>query len=261
MYVINSVQALIDPESTETKTVYQLSKALLEESSTVSSGGTPSLYYALVLAEWILQSSDMPLEIVKDETIPPPPPVGGMMGLMSPSSKNLHSHTQPQTSAVPGAALFSPAALLKWGESHFEYWSRKGVAAEEFHLTRARQLFEQAFKKNKSLETAATLHEYCKILSMLGDMEAASAAALRVLSEFEHDSEYGNYLFYTGGIFKALGQHERANSYFFDASEVGPPRLFSKLEMMMIISRTIEEEHANDDTEEEDAYKMVGSPS
>lgn len=238
------VQALIDPDNTDVKVLYQLSKALLEESESVSSGGTPSLYSALALMEWIVyQSENKELETSGD---------GGGAGVLG-----LMGSTKSPSAKAGAQSLFSPQATLQWAEAHLELWTRKGVAAEEFHLHRAKQLFEQAFKRNSELMTAASQFSYCRVLTLLGEMEAASKVALKILTSYDHDSEYPNYLFFTGGIFKAMGQHEKANNYFFEAAQIGPPKLFTKLEMMIIISRTIEEGTADDDVEEEDAYKMV----
>lgn len=238
---------MADPASIDVKTLYQLCKVLLEESINASSGGTPSLYCALALLEWIVQ---------RDTTLLSPTSATPNAG--SDVVKVLtNGSTKSSKAAANNLTLLSPPAMIKWAEGHFELWSRKGVAAEDYHLARARQLYESAFRRRKELCTAATLHAYCKILTLLGDMEAAAAVAQKILNDFEHDGEYANYLFYTGGVFKALGQHEKANTYFFEASEVGPPKFFTKLEMMMIISRTIEQENSNEDTEEEGAYKMV----
>lgn len=196
--------------------------------------------------DWIAYQNEMK---ASEEFSSDAPAGGGMLGLMGASQK----------SAAPANApsIFSPVTTLRWALAHFEVWSRKGVAAEEIHLHRARKLFEQAFKRDPELMNAATQFSYCKVLALLGDMEAASAVALKILSSYDHDSEYPTYLFFTGGLFKALNQHEKANNYFFEASQVGPPKLFTKLEMMMIISRTIEESTADDDAEEDDAFKMV----
>jgi tetratricopeptide (TPR) repeat protein len=215
----------------------------LDESASVSSGGTPSLYYALAIMEWVLYQSDNNTQEFSEGS----QPLAGAGRLVSKAA--------PQPSA--SANLFSPAVTLKYAEAHFELWSRKGVAAEDYHLHRARQLYELAFKRSTQLLTPAAQFAYCKVLSLLGDFEAASTVALRILATCDHDADYPNYLFYTGGIFKAMGDPEKANNYFFEASQVGPPKLFSKLEMMMIISRTIEEAAADDDTEEEGAFKMV----
>ena len=239
----------MDPANADVKLLYQLSKVLLEESSSVSTGGTSSLYYALALLEWIIQN----------ESLLHKSPIDLTSGGGSVDSTKSPSPAQPSKSskaAVSSLTLLSPPAMVKWAEAHFELWSRKGVAAEEYHLTRARQLYESAFRRSQDLRTPATLHSYSRVLMLLGEMEAALAVAKMIQDEFDHDSEYANYLFFAGGICKALGMHEKANSYFFEASEIGPPKFFSKLEMMMIISRTIEQESANDETEEDGAYKM-----
>ncbi len=237
---------MIDPENTELKVLYQLSVALLDEAGSVTSGGTPSLYYAVALMDWIAYQSEMKAsEDVGSEGAAG----GGMLGLMGTSQK--------PSAPVNAPSIFSPITTLRWALAHFEVWSRKGVSAEEIHLHRARKLFEQAFKRDSELMTAAAQFSYCKVLALLGDMEAASAVALKILSSYDHDSDYPTYLFFTGGLFKALNQHEKANNFFFEASQVGPPKLFTKLEMMMIISRTIEESTADDDAEEDDAFKMV----
>ena len=55
-----------------------------------------------------------------------------------------------------------------------------------------------------------------------------------------------------------MGDYDKASTYFFEASQIGPPKFFTKLEMMIIISRTIEEQQAASEEEgEEEAYRMV----
>lgn len=231
------------------KTLYKLSKLLLEESMKASSGATDLLYYALALLEWIVLHEATLLQ----------PMIEAAAGSPQGSTKNAFngSSTKSGKTAANNLSLLSPPAMIKWAEGHFEMWSRKGVAAEDFHLARAKQLYESAFRRSKELRSPATLHAYRKVLTLLGEMEKAASVTQMIAEEFEHDSEYANYLFYAGGICKSLGLHEKANTYFFEASELGPPKFFSKLEMMMIISRTIEQESANEDSEEDGAYKMV----
>lgn len=91
----------------------------------------------------------------------------------------------------------------------------------------------------------------------MGDHQAASVAIQHVLSTFDSDAEYPNYLFFAGVIFKALGQGDAANNYFFESAQIGPPKLFSKIEMMMIISRNLEELGTDSEESGEDAYRMV----
>ena len=42
----------------------------------------------------------------------------------------------------------------------------------------------------------------------------------------QETSFFSNLLFYAGCTYKAMGQFERANDFFFDAIEAGPPNSF-----------------------------------
>lgn len=79
---------------------------------------------------------------------------------------------------------------------------------------------------------------------------------------------FSNLLFYAGCIYKAMGQFERANDFFFEAIEAGPPSSFTKIEMMMIIARNLEEmenadiksnkiEDSGDGPDNEKAFQLV----
>jgi hypothetical protein len=81
---------------------------------------------------------------------------------------------------------------------------------------------------------------------------------MTILQNFDGDPEFPNYLLQAGGILKAQGLHDQAANYFFDATQIGPPRFFSKLEMMFIISRNIEEGNKDKDEPSDDAFEMVG---
>jgi hypothetical protein len=50
---------------------------------------------------------------------------------------------------------------------------------------------------------------------------------------------------FAGGMLKAMGDFDKAGSYFFEAMNMGPPRLFSRLDMMFIVARTLEESTAD----------------
>jgi len=127
---------------------------------------------------------------------------------------------------------------------------------------------------------------YLRVLEYQGDHVAAAELVRRLLTLLDPSQEqaqssepfsaqeakakgdrFANLLFYAGCIHKALGMFERANEYFFEAIEFGPPKPLNKIEMMMIISRNLEEMHnANEnggrqgdivDTPNEDAYRMI----
>lgn len=190
---------------------------MLAEALTTIEGGSTSLYYALVLKEWILVRESQ----------------GKSFKLDTKSALNL-------------------------ARSHYELWTRLGTQTDKYHLSRARDLFTSALREGSIHHSAHNLFMYCKVLHFLGEMDAAAVAVQKLLSMYEQDPDYPNYLFFAGGIYKALGEHEKANNYFFEASQLGPPKFFSKLEMMIIVSRTIEDQKADEDGgDDDDAYKMV----
>ena len=143
-------------------------------------------------------------------------------------------------------------------EAHFEVWLRQGIASDSIHLQKARDLYHDFITKTgqPAAVPIATWLQYCRILMYLGDATTASKAITTVVQVFENDPEIPSYLFIAGAIFKALGMREQANNYFFEATQIGPPKLFTKMEMMLIISRVLEEMDADSDGNE-GAYKMV----
>lgn len=74
---------------------------------------------------------------------------------------------------------------------------------------------------------------------------------------FQGDPNSANYMFYIGALLKAEGHHDEAANFLFEATQSGPPRFFSKLDMMFIISRNIEEEGMKQGEPNEEAYEMV----
>ena len=79
---------------------------------------------------------------------------------------------------------------------------------------------------------------------------------------------FASLLFYAGCTYKALGQFERANDFFFEAIEAGPPTSFTKIEMMMIVARNLEQmedadfkssriEDSGDGPDNEKAFQLV----
>ena len=142
--------------------------------------------------------------------------------------------------------------------------------------------------------TASSLHyedwlTYLQVLQFQGDFPSAAEAIQRMLTLFDPAQEQANsdrdfsaeelrqksdrfasLLFYAGCIHKALGQFERASDFFFESIEAGPPRPFSRIEMMMVIARNLEEmqsseeatgkaAHNSPDGSDYEAYKMVKS--
>ena len=159
---------------------------------------------------------------------------------------------------IADGQTLSKEESLVLAEAHYEVWQRQGVSCELIHLQKARDLYSDYITKcgQSTSISAAIWIQYCRILMYLGQSKEASDAIKIVVSVFENDPEVPIYLFMAGAIFKALGLREEANNYFFEATQIGPPKLFTKMEMMLIISRVLEEMDADSDGNE-GAYKMV----
>lgn len=166
----------------------------------------------------------------------------------------LHNHS--------GESSILRKDLLTLARGHLEVWLLRGIAAEAHHLRRSRELYASFFQQFPEYTAARDLVDYCKVLLFLGELQLAAEVIVRVVTTFEGDPQISNYLFYAGVIFKSMGDYERASTYFFEANESGPPRYFSQIEMMTVISRNLEamSEDNTEGEENDDAYRMVGPP-
>eukprot|EP01038_Epipyxis_sp_PR26KG_P009292 gene9292-12520_t len=184
---------------------------------------------------------------------------------------NSHIGTTKDIESLYVGAVLAEFAILKGysinfkqmillAKSHHEIWYRRGVAAEEYHLLRARALFEKYFSGVDPSVVNSGMHlDYCRVLMFLGDHEAAAIEILYIINTYENDPDIASFYFYAGAIYKALNQYDQASNYFFEATQMGPPKHFSKIEMMIIISRNLEKmgSDANAEDSNEEAYKMV----
>lgn len=195
-----------------------LSDALIVQSEEQYASGVKLLYCALVVREWLFA-------------------------------------VRPGTSVA--RARRNPEDTLVLARGHFELWQRLGAFSDSFHLYRSRDLFKEYVDSLETYESSEDLLTYCKVLQHCGDMQTAAEIINIILTHFDTDVEYPNYLFYAGVINKAAGDIEKATNYFFEASQVGPPRYFSKLEMMVMISRILEESQGGLDENDDQAYEMV----
>jgi hypothetical protein len=83
--------------------------------------------------------------------------------------------------------------------------------------------------------------DYVKVLICLGEIEDAGNAMKKALSLYDRHSLRPIMLFFAGIIMKSLKKFDAASTYFFESCTEGPPKYFTKLEMMVIISRNIED--------------------
>lgn len=148
---------------------------------------------------------------------------------------------------------------LRRAHLHMSIWRQQGTFAEPYHLQKAKGIFFDHFSKHMDWNVASDWIEFMKLHLFDGNLHEAQQILLsKVIGRFETHPKYTNYLFYAGVISKALGEYDRANHYFFEATQCGPPKPFNKIDMMTIISRTLEELSNGDvEADTEDAYKMV----
>jgi tetratricopeptide (TPR) repeat protein len=150
----------------------------------------------------------------------------------------------------------TPGESRVLAKGHFDLWRFGGFEIDKYHLDKALELYTSLIESPEVNDFSALWMEYCQVLQMSGDLEKAATVMQSVLAKFEEDSDYPSFLFFAGGLYKALKLHDKASNYFFEATQIGPPKLFSKLEMMCIISRNIEESSRGAD-DSNDPYKMV----
>jgi tetratricopeptide (TPR) repeat protein len=196
-----------------------LSDSLIQEAKDTRTNETRLLYYALLLREWLYA-------------------------------------VKPGTTLR--RATMRTEDLLLLAREHFDLWQRLGVFTEPYHLTRSKELFQEYFESRPNYDDTDDLITYFKVLQHLGEVETAADIINKVITYNDQHPDYANFLFYAGVIYKALGDYDKANHYFFESQEVGPPKLLTKLDMMIIISRLLEESNREEEIDEE-AYHMVYS--
>ena len=141
---------------------------------------------------------------------------------------------------------------------HCTIWVCEGVKADLHNMDRSIELYTKIYPNYLEIyENPTFLINFGKALSYRGLFDKSYAVFELLSQKFEDHKEIPNFMFYAGCSLKALGRHDEAANYFFEATQIGPPKLFSKLEMMFIISRNIEQGMKNKDVPLADAYEMV----
>lgn len=156
---------------------------------------------------------------------------------------------------IAGSLKQWPEKHLHLAKAHLEIWRSSGPAhAESIHLDQAAYHFGKHFAAHPA-SPAADYVEYFRLLLLRGDTAGALVVSAQLLS-CEGDPRYPDYLFYTGVAYNAQGDYDRANGYFFEAMQYGPPALLTNYDCMMIISRNLERLHGSEE-EDEEGYVMV----
>lgn len=159
------------------------------------------------------------------------------------------------------------------GKCHFELWRVSTFTADPFNLTRADVWYDLAMHHMENVIDVTFWIEYSRVLESMGDSKKAVTIVQRLLFSFEESPEISTYLLYAGSAlkvpathfsyrlytatlfciqtlthlslhthaWKAQGDFDRAGSYFFEAMNLGPPRQFTRVDMLFIVARTLEE--------------------
>lgn len=146
--------------------------------------------------------------------------------------------------------------LLKYASLYLQSWNKQTNVQGDQCLNGAHDLAFEFFRKNPDWSNITDWLVYFKTLLFLGQYQSAIDVISIILKKSENDYDYPNYLFYAGVVHKANEDFDMANNYFFEATQLGPPKFFNNIEMMTIISRNLEDLE-NDDVDRDDAYKMV----
>lgn len=150
----------------------------------------------------------------------------------------------------------SHTKLMRYASLYLQSWNKQTNTQSDHCLLTAYELATEFFRRNREWNVVNDWLLYFKILLFLGYYPRAIDVITHILKKTENDYDYPNYLFYAGVVHKAYQDFEKANVYFFDATKLGPPKFFSDIEMMTIISRNLEDME-DDDTNKDTAYQMV----
>lgn len=158
---------------------------------------------------------------------------------------------------IKGVELETRENITFQAKSHSEVWRTSGIEADGYNLRKSRELYGAVMKTHEDVIDLEAWLDFSRVLQYIGDLETASKIVNKLMSRFEKHTDFPSFLFYAGGLLKALGDFDRAGSYFFESMSIGPPKLFSRLDMMFIVARTLEESTQDSDDPVEDGYRMV----
>jgi tetratricopeptide (TPR) repeat protein len=151
----------------------------------------------------------------------------------------------------------TPAELLLTARGHCQLWMQQGVECQNFNIVRSKELFQIALAHPDNSDDAHIWLEFCRVLQLMNLNDLALTIMQKIMPSLEEHPDYANYLLAYGCLLKALQKYDEAAGLFFKATQLGPPKLTTKLDMMFIISRNIEESSGTHDEAHDEAYRMV----
>eukprot|EP01031_Cornospumella_fuschlensis_P038817 gene38817-47207_t len=221
------------------------------------------LYSAVMLMEWLFAAKSHTTSPKGKSNNP------GSSSIASAITSTLTSAIS-QNAPVQHRANIKPEEALQLAKLHFTIWTSDYVYTNVYHLERAYTWFQHFFKEKPSHDVLEDLLTYFYVLQHKGDHNSAYILIKNVLSVYDSSHPlYVSLQFFAGCAAKGCGLLSDANGYFFDSTKLGPIKHFTRLEMMTLISRTIEEINATSGghdnvegageltTDDNEAYQMV----
>jgi hypothetical protein len=178
------------------------------------------------------------------------------MGLMLVEWSFAH---ETQTNRIPRLSCARQASIAT-GHKVYQFQMTMHLLADVYHAKRAKAWYKNLlsnprcsfnyveFEERNEINAnsaefidAYVWLDYVKVLLCLGEVEQAAVEIKKALGHYEKHSLRPILLFFAGIIMKGLRKFDLASTYLFESCTEGPPKYFTKLEMMIIISRNIED--------------------
>lgn len=102
--------------------------------------------------------------------------------------------------------------------------------------------------------------EYSQVLLFQGNYDLGARTTALIATKFADTPSAPVYLLNAAAMFFAAGNFDQAGKHMFQSIQTGPPKFFSKSEMLFMLSRTFEQSGTLDDSRAEDGYFMVSPP-
>jgi len=224
------IKKIRNSDTTDFNIVSDLCNELFHLSNKVIVNRRKHLYCALALKEYILMRNN------------------NSSDTSSKSSKNNNNNSSNTLYYTTNNIEMKRLDILFLARGHYQYWLIANMTqASRYHLDRSKVLYSHYIQQYSKYITFIELIEYSKILMCLGETIEAEMMIDNALHKYssnnknEIDHQLTDYLLIAGALSKSNRNYEKASNLFFESKECGPPTYFDKIEMMIVISRNLEE--------------------
>lgn len=143
------------------------------------------------------------------------------------------------------------------GYAHSETWLSGSGHSETYSLERAKELYENVLLDLDQAADPSVWLEYSQVLLFQGNYDLGSRTTALIATKFADSPNAPIYLLNAAAMYFAAGSFDQAGKNLFQSIQQGPPKFFTKSEMLFMLSRTFEQSGTLDDSRAEDGYFMV----